>query len=177
MEYFIIYKPATGEELMRGSGPDGIARLQQLAPDRGVVIISAEDAANVTPLDQIAPGLLRDSLWEWTKIIRSQMLVRGALTDWGVVDSDANAILNLHMKAGAAMWLNHEGIAGPMHFTMRDNSVVELTPTEVLKLSGQAMAYLDGIHEFARGLRASLDAANTALGVLAVDVFRGWPAI
>ncbi|WP_327752917.1 hypothetical protein VVT58_15565 [Sphingobium sp. SJ10-10] len=176
-EFFILYDVVSGEELMRGSGPTGTARLQPLHASRGVVVISADDYAAQTPVDALPVEGLRDSLWEFTKIIRSQMLVRGALTDWGVVDSDANSILNLQMKAGAAMWLQHEGDAGPMHFTMHDNSVVELSPGDVLKLAGQAMGYLDGIHEYARGLRISLDAAQTAPEALAVDVFRGWPAV
>ena len=177
MEYFVLYKPATGEELVRGSGPEGLARLQQLAPDRGVVVIPPEAAADMVPLMDIAPDVLRASLWEFAKTIRATFAVAGAVTSWGVVDSQPLNIQNLQLKAGVAMLRKSRGDDTPLEFTMQDNSVVSLSPTEMMVMAGEAMEFVDGIYNYARDLRTQLDAATTAHEVLAVDIFRGWPAV
>ena len=177
MEFFVLYDVSSGEELMRGNGPEGTARLQPLGPSRGVVTIGHEEFANQVPLHDINPEQLRASLWEFAKTIRATFAVGGALTSWGVVDSHPLHIQNLQLKAGVAMLRNSRGDEAPLEFTMKDNSVVSLTPTEMLVMAGEAMEYVDGIYNYARDLRGQMDAAETAQQVLAIDIFRGWPAI
>ena len=177
MEFFVLYDVASGEELMRASGPEGTARIQPLGDSRGVVEIGQEDFANQVPLHDINPEQLRASLWEFTKTIRATFAVGAALTSWGVVDSQPYNIQNLQLKAGVAMLRKSRGDDAPLEFTMKDNSIVSLSPTEMMVMAGEAMEYVDGIYNYARNLRLQMDAAETAQDVLAVDIFRGWPAI
>lgn len=177
MEFFIVYRLDSGEELMRGSGPEGTASIQQLGDNRGVVVIPEYAGNNMVPLSDIPIDDLRASLWESAKVILSQMTARGAQTDWGVVDSSQTDLFNLQTKAGVAMLRRSLGDPRLLKFTLKDNSVVELTPLQMMIFSGQAMEFVDGIANYARTLRESLYAAETVTEVLAVDIFRGWPAL
>ncbi|EQA97272.1 DUF4376 domain-containing protein [Sphingobium sp. HDIP04] len=175
-EYFVIYDVGTGQELIRGFGPEGTAGLQSLIGNRGVVTIPAEDFNAQTQLLDIDPIVLRASLWDFTKTIRASFAVGGAVTSWGIVDSQPLHIQNLQLKVGVAMLRKSRGDDAPLEFTMKDNSVVSLTPTEMMVMAGEAMEFVDGIYNYARDLRTQMDAAQTAQEVLAVDIFRGWPA-
>lgn len=177
MEFFIIYDVPTGQELMRGSGPEGTARLQSLSATKGVVLIGQEEFANNVPLEALDADQLRASLWEFAKTIRATFAIAGAETSWGVVDSQPYNIQNLQLKAGVAMLRKSRGDDAPLEFTMKDNSVVSLTPTEMMVMAGEAMEYVDAIYNYARDLRGRMEAAETAQQVLAVDIFRGWPAL
>ena len=177
MDFFVIYDAATGEELMRGSGPDGTARLQPLGATKGVVLIGQDEFTSQVPLHEISPAQLRASLWEFTKTIRTTFAIAGAQTSWGVVDSQPLDIQNLQLKAGVAMLRKSRGDDDPLEFTLKDDSVVSVTPSEMMVLAGEALEFVDGIYNHARDLRLQMDAAETAQAVLAVDIFRGWPAI
>lgn len=174
-EFFVIYQVPTGLEVIRGSGPEGTARLQSLSPDKGVVVIPVDDYLAQTPLLEIDPGALRSSLWDFAKTVRTRIAIGGAATQWGVVDSSPIDLQNLQLKAGVAMFQKHLGDETPLRFTLKDNTAVSLYPDEILVLVGQALAFVDGVYEHARQLRAALDAAQTPQEVLGVDVFRGWP--
>lgn len=178
-EYCIRYSLATGSELARFHGPEGVAKLQFVGESEGIIIVPA--ASFQLPLAEIPASEIRDVLWRQIKDRRSAVIDGGAPTPFGAVDSceteDVPARTNIMGAVLAAVIAKMTGAPFAKSWTMLDNSVQSFDADQMIAVGLAVLAHVNAAHDRARELRAAIDAAEDAATLLQIDIASGWPSL
>lgn len=179
-EYYLKYALATGAELSRGvgfaaqPGVPGAVEMQRAHPGEAVIEIP-EALANLD-LEDVPEVLdpIRAALWLKAKTKRDAVIEGGALTPFGMVQSDEQSRLNINGAATAALIAKSAGQPLSIVWTMADNSEVTLTADQIIGMGMAVVTHVNNAHVHARTLRTALEAAETVTALLMIDVLAGW---
>lgn len=118
----------------------------------------------------------RPIIWEQVKLEREARLADGAMTPFGVVQTDpvSRATINgLVTRALIAEVKEEAGFART--FTKADNSRVSLNAAQIIAVGEVVEAFVNAVHEHSQNLRDQIDAAVDMAELLAINISIGWP--
>lgn len=168
MEYFVKYNLATGEELIRGSGPEGIAAMQLIGAGQGLLALPAEAVPEGQPVDL---ELARLALWQQAKRLRDAKIDAGAVTPSGTVDCDAESRLNISGATTGAIASVIAEQPFSIVWTLQDNSVVTLNAQQMMLMGLAVLSHINAAHNQARLHRAAIEGAATLTDLFKIDLF------
>lgn len=173
-EYCIKYSLATGLELARFSGPEGISQAQFMAVNEAIILVSASSFG--LPLADLSIAEIRSAIWDRIKARRDAMIDGGAPTPSGAVDSYLEARMNIAGAVQAATIAQASAQAFTVNWTLLDNSVVVLDAAAMIAVGLAVLAHVNACHDRARALRDQINAAEDIASLLTIDIASGWPA-
>lgn len=174
-EYFIIYDVAASMELARNRGPLGSIAAQRPSEGRAVIAIPEQVYEQGLSLDTALDDI-RTALWAKTRAIRDRIVVNGASTPFGPIDSDIQSRTNIVGAVVSAQIFKASGDPFEMTWTMADNSTVDLDADDMIALGVAVASHVNTAHAHARTLRDTIGAAEDVSALLQIDVEAGWAA-
>jgi len=173
-EYYSIYNFTTGGLLLRGSGPDGTAALQDLPTGYGMVLLpEAEWSKEWLAVSLEAAGT---ALWERVKVRRDAIIDGGASTPSGAVDSDELSRSNISGAALAALIAKGAGAPFSVTWTLLNNNPVTLNADAMIAVGLAVMSHVNACHDKARSLRTAIEGAADTAALFQIDYLSGWPS-
>ncbi|MFD2756396.1 DUF4376 domain-containing protein [Comamonas terrae] len=119
----------------------------------------------VTTLD-----MAKASKWAEIKAIRDQLECGGFnLAGVGRFDSDAESRARIVGAAMAGKIARDAGQPYAIHWTLADNTTVELDADGIINVGFALLAHVDGIHQRSRALYAQIQAAETPEAVAVIS--------
>lgn len=117
------------------------------------------------------PSLAEARARKWAEIKASRDAAQdaGAVTSFGVADSDLVSRTNIVGAVAAAQASLAAGQPFSIDWTMKDNSVVTLDGNEMVQMGLEVMAHISAIHAQGRIKRAAIEAAETHETIAAID--------
>ena len=171
-EYFFTYEFATGAERWKGSGPSGIAAIQNLPVGFGIVTVSEADFSGV--LADVPLATLQLAVWSRVKAKRDAAINGGAMTPIGMVDSNELSRTNITGAAVGALIAQAAGAPFSIEWTAQDNSVHTLDGAGMIALGMAALQHVSHAHDVARDFRVAIEAAASVTDLLMIDIDAGW---
>lgn len=164
MIQFVVFDVATGAVLRWGQCQADMLENQANEGERALATNDMTVAGN------------RVLVWEQVKAKREERLAAGALTPFGLVQTDPVSrgyVTGLVTRALIAEVNAEEGFSRT--FTTAANTSVTLNAAQIIALGALVEEYVNDCHERSQALRADIDAASDMAGLLAIDITVGWP--
>lgn len=172
-EFFIVYDLASGQEHMRGMGPEGITDIQR--PPFGMAVLSLPQSV-WTPTDRSGFEVeIGEALWERVKVRRDKAINGGALTPSGRVDSDEVSRTNITGAVVGAMLAQSNSMPFAIEWTLENNDFAVLDAAATIAMGVAVMGHVNDCHARARALRGAIEGAATVTDLLMIDIESGWP--
>ncbi len=181
---------ATGETVQRMTAAD--SELDAFVPTEGLIVVKlGEGAADIEATETYLDGTLKlreraiDPEIEFAVArVKAREAVNarrelaeglGCETIAGPVETDQYSQLKLNGAATMALIAKVMGAPFALTWTMADNSIVDLNADTMIAVASAAGVHVAACHEWARVLKAKIEAATAIEQIDAIDIEAGWP--
>lgn len=125
----------------------------------------------MTWVNTLVPDAAKVQKWEAIKAIRESKRSAGFTWNGALFDSDADARANISLAAIGAMRDVAAGVTDVTHWTTADNSIVQLTPQDIVSLAEALGYHLKLVHATGTALRLAVESAQSIEDLEGID----WP--
>lgn len=162
---YVVFNLATGEPIKWGQCQIELLDAQAGEGERAIATSALTVAGN------------RAIIGENLRKYRNAKIDSGAPTPFGIVDSDLASRTNIMGAAMGALLSINLGQPFSTTWKMMDNSLVDLTATDLFILALSVLSYVNECHARARVLETEIVEADDMAELLAIDIESGWPTV